>query len=60
MTAQGDALVVTGLDSEQIGHAAARTGSVLAELTPQSASLEDAFFELTKDSIEYTTGGTAR
>ncbi|GEK21531.1 ABC transporter ATP-binding protein [Cellulomonas xylanilytica] len=57
-SATGDALVVTGLDSEQIGHLAARTGSVLAELTPQSASLEDAFFELTKDSIEYTTGGT--
>ena len=57
---QGDALVVTGLTSEQIGHTAARTGSVLAELTPQSASLEDAFFELTKDAVEYTTGGTGR
>ena len=31
-----------------------------AELTPQSASLEDAFFELTKDAAEYTTGGTVR
>ena len=49
-----------GLSSEQVGHAAARTGSVLAELTPQSASLEDAFFELTKDSVEYTTGGATR
>ena len=57
---RGDALVVTGLTSEQIGHTAASTGSVLAELTPQSASLEDAFFELTKDAVEYTTGGTVR
>ncbi|WP_456825074.1 ABC transporter ATP-binding protein [Cellulomonas sp. P5_E12] len=56
----GDALIVTGLTSEQVGQVAARTRSVLAELIPQSASLEDAFFELTKGSIEYTTGGTTR
>jgi hypothetical protein len=28
---------------------------ILAELSPQRASLEEAFMELTKDSVEYAT-----
>ncbi|WP_454049875.1 ABC transporter ATP-binding protein [Cellulomonas sp. Marseille-Q8402] len=60
VAAQDGALVVTGLDSEQVGRAAATTGTVLAELTPQRASLEDAFFELTKDAVEYRTQGEQR
>ncbi|MBD5785858.1 ATP-binding cassette domain-containing protein [Cellulosimicrobium terreum] len=50
------ALDVTGLTSEQVGRLAIETGTALAELVPQHASLEDAFFELTKDAVEYTTG----
>lgn len=46
-------LVVSGLDSEEIGKLAAYHGTVLSELTPQRPSLEDAFMELTKDSVEY-------
>ncbi|MEU3369275.1 ATP-binding cassette domain-containing protein [Streptomyces sp. NPDC006711] len=46
-------LEVSGLSSERIGHVAAGQAIALAELTPQQASLEEAFMELTKDSVEY-------
>jgi ABC-2 type transport system ATP-binding protein len=47
------AMVVTGLDAPAVGQAAAETSTVLHELTPQRASLEEAFMELTRDSVEY-------
>ncbi|CAM4252624.1 ABC transporter ATP-binding protein [Kibdelosporangium persicum] len=47
------ALVVSGMTSLEIGKLAAYHGVTLSELTPQRASLEDAFMELTKDSVEY-------
>jgi len=47
------ALDVTGLDARAIGELAAAHGIVLHELAPQQASLEEAFFELTDDSVEY-------
>jgi ABC-2 type transport system ATP-binding protein len=47
------AMVVVGLDAPAVGQAAAETGTVLHELTPQRASLEEAFMELTRDSVEY-------
>jgi ABC-2 type transport system ATP-binding protein len=46
-------LSVTGLSSERIGRIAAANGVALAELTPQQASLEEAFMELTRDAVEY-------
>jgi ABC-2 type transport system ATP-binding protein len=46
-------LVVSGLTSAEIGKLAAYHGVALSELTPQRVSLEDAFMELTKDSVEY-------
>jgi ABC-2 type transport system ATP-binding protein len=46
-------LVVSGLTSAQIGEIAARHGVALSELAPQRASLEDAFLDLTRDSLEY-------
>ncbi|PZF85947.1 ABC transporter ATP-binding protein [Jiangella anatolica] len=46
-------LVVSGLSSDEIGRLAAFHGVALSELTPQRASLEDAFMELTRDSVEY-------
>ncbi|MFJ5532848.1 ABC transporter ATP-binding protein [Streptomyces sp. NPDC093261] len=46
-------LEVTGLASERIGRIAADNGVALAELTPQQASLEEAFMELTRDALEY-------
>jgi ABC-2 type transport system ATP-binding protein len=49
----GQALTVAGLPAPRIGELAAREGLVLHELTPQLASLEEAFMELTHDSVEY-------
>ncbi|GAA5011115.1 ABC transporter ATP-binding protein [Kitasatospora paranensis] len=46
-------LTVTGTDGERIGRLAAEHGVVLFELTPQQASLEEAFMELTRDAVEY-------
>jgi ABC-2 type transport system ATP-binding protein len=46
-------LSVRGVDEVAIGELAARIPVVLHELAPQSASLEEAFMELTEDSVEY-------
>lgn len=48
-----DVLTVVGLTSAQIGETAAHAGIVLHELTPLSASLEEAYLELTHDDVEY-------
>ncbi len=51
---------VSGLDSVAIGELAAAHGFAVHELTPQRASLEEAFMELTHDSVEYhPTGSTS-
>ncbi|MCS7484873.1 ATP-binding cassette domain-containing protein [Umezawaea endophytica] len=47
------ALVVHGLDPASIGDLAAANGIVLHELSPQRGSLEAAFMQLTKESVEY-------
>jgi ABC-2 type transport system ATP-binding protein len=46
-------LEVRGLTAAQIGDAAAEHGVRLHELTPQQASLEEAFMNLTREDIEY-------
>jgi ABC-2 type transport system ATP-binding protein len=51
------ALGVTGLDAARIGEIAAANRIVLHELTPQLASLEEAYMELTAESSEYGAGG---
>ncbi|MEX0170517.1 ABC transporter ATP-binding protein [Streptomyces sp. LMG1-1-1.1] len=48
-----DTLLVTGPDAPEIGRTAAAHGLPLHELTPQAASLEQAFMALTHDSVEY-------
>ena len=48
-----DVLVVLGLTAEQIGTAAWRAHLPVFELTVQQASLEEAFMQLTHDSVEY-------
>jgi len=53
VTAEGDELTVHELPAARIGHLAARDGLELHELVPQSASLEEAFIELTRGSLEY-------
>ncbi|MEW1647970.1 ABC transporter ATP-binding protein [Streptomyces sp. NPDC091219] len=47
------ALEVDGGKSEQIGELAASHQLVLHELSPQQASLEEAFMQLTAESVEY-------
>jgi ABC-2 type transport system ATP-binding protein len=56
VTVEGrEVLEVAGMDSTQIGLIAARVGIPLIELTPQHASLEEAFMEITKDAVEFST-----
>jgi len=46
---------VTALEARDIGTIAATAGIALYELSSRSASLEEAFMELTRDAAEYTT-----
>jgi ABC-2 type transport system ATP-binding protein len=46
-------LEITGLTAAQVGEAAAANTIVLHELTPQQATLEEAFMELTADAVEF-------
>jgi ABC-2 type transport system ATP-binding protein len=52
-------LQVTGMASGTIGELALAAGIVVEELVPQRASLEEVFMEMTKDSVEYSTGEVA-
>jgi ABC-2 type transport system ATP-binding protein len=49
-------LTVRGLTSDQVGDLAFEYGVRLHELTVVRASLEEAFMELTADSVEYRAG----
>ncbi len=54
-------LKVEGKTTDEIGHIAFKAGLPVLELASRSATLEDAFLELTADSEEYSTnkrGGT--
>jgi len=46
-------LFVRGLDAPAIGELAAEHHLVLHELTPEQASLEETFFELTNETVDY-------
>jgi ABC-2 type transport system ATP-binding protein len=50
---EGDSLVVSGMEIADIGDLAAAKGLTLHELSPQRGSLEEAFIQLTGDSVEY-------
>ncbi|HVB50553.1 MAG TPA: ATP-binding cassette domain-containing protein [Acidimicrobiales bacterium] len=52
-----EGLSVSELTSDQIGQAAFDAGVAIYELTPQRASLEDVFMELTADAVEYGSSG---
>ncbi|MFD3516416.1 ATP-binding cassette domain-containing protein [Streptomyces sp. NPDC058657] len=51
-------VVVKGRSAEQVGDLAHRLGLKLHELRAVSASLEQAYMELTAQSVEYETGDT--
>jgi len=50
-----DGLAITGCDTDQVGDIAFRAGIGLRELTKRTASLEEAFLELTSGAQEYRT-----
>ncbi len=52
-------LSVRGLDATAVGEVAATLGATLHELSPQSASLEEAFMELTDSSVDYRGATTS-
>ena len=53
-----DLIRVSGTTAEQIGTAAWQAHLPVYELTPAHASLEEAFMQVTRDSIEYHAGAT--
>ena len=57
---QADVLEVQGIPVERIGQTALDLGLVLYELTPQLASLEEAYMDMTRDSVEYLATTTTR
>jgi ABC-2 type transport system ATP-binding protein len=54
-----DVVAVTGATAAQIGARAAAAGLVLYELTPENATLEQIFMNLTRDTVEYHGATTA-
>jgi ABC-2 type transport system ATP-binding protein len=52
-SAEAGGFELHGTTAEQIGETAASHGIVLHELSPQSASLEEAYMSLTQDAVEY-------
>jgi ABC-2 type transport system ATP-binding protein len=55
--ANDDGITVSELTAEQVGQIAFDAGIVLYELTPQRASLEEVFMDLTSDAVEYGSSG---
>jgi ABC-2 type transport system ATP-binding protein len=51
-------LTITGLDVAAVGAIAFEHRILLNELSTQRASLEDAFMEITRDSVQYRAGNT--
>jgi ABC-2 type transport system ATP-binding protein len=51
------ALEAVGPAPEAIGELAGRNGLTVYEITPRTASLEDAFMRLTSESVEYRSDG---
>jgi ABC-2 type transport system ATP-binding protein len=56
VTSPDGSLTVRGLTAAQVGDLAFEQGVRLHELTVVRASLEEAFMELTADSVEYRAG----
>jgi ABC-2 type transport system ATP-binding protein len=52
-----EGLSVSDLSAEEVGQIAFDAGIVLYELTPQRASLEEVFMDLTSDAVEYGSSG---
>ena len=57
---QSGVLQVQGLSAEQVGTAAWQARLPVFGLTTEHVSLEEAFMQLTEDSVEYRSGDTAK
>ncbi|WP_327288650.1 ABC transporter ATP-binding protein [Streptomyces sp. NBC_01198] len=57
VTTGDGAFEITGTDAAELGDLAAQHQLVLHELSPQRASLEEAFMQLTAESVEYHAHG---
>jgi ABC-2 type transport system ATP-binding protein len=55
-----DELIVRGIGIADVGELAARLGIALHGLTAEQISLEDAFMQITRSSVEYRTGEDAQ
>ena len=53
-------LAVAGLDAPAIGDLAAEYGIAVHELVPRHASLEQAYLDITSDSVEYRAANPSR
>jgi ABC-2 type transport system ATP-binding protein len=51
--ANDEGLTISGLTSDQVGQLAFDAGITIFELTPQRASLEEVFMDLTAGAVEY-------
>ncbi|WP_340557908.1 ATP-binding cassette domain-containing protein [Streptomyces sp. GSL17-111] len=60
VAAQDGALEVDSVESDRLGELAAEHGLVLHELSPQQASLEEAFMQLTAEAVQYHAQGTGK
>jgi ABC-2 type transport system ATP-binding protein len=58
-SSERDVLQISGRTTEQIGTTAWRAGLPVFELTATTASLEEAFMQLTSDAVEYRTNKSA-
>jgi ABC-2 type transport system ATP-binding protein len=52
--------VVSGMDSDRIGQLAFDAGATLHELSPITGSLEQAYLDLTRESVEYSAAEVSR
>jgi ABC-2 type transport system ATP-binding protein len=52
-------LELRGIDTDTVGELACAHGIALHELSPRSASLEEAYMALTQDAVEYRSTATA-
>ena len=54
-----DALMISGLPAERVVALLAENSVPFAEVTAHRATLEEAYMELTRDAVEYQSGGSA-
>jgi ABC-2 type transport system ATP-binding protein len=54
-----DALVISGFPAERVVALLSESSIPFAEVTAHRATLEEAYMELTKDAVEYQSGGAA-